>query len=109
MIVENDQISLFAFFDGMYTKINRVELSNEGEQGPLRYLSTSWYKEGNQLEGLASQQIDDHHGFISTQTDGAYRLSDLVFERRQRIKLDAVEAETVFETLEIAFDRFEVE
>ncbi|WP_339010108.1 MARTX multifunctional-autoprocessing repeats-in-toxin holotoxin RtxA [Aeromonas popoffii] len=84
---------LFAFFDGMYTKVNRITLSNEGEHGALRYLSTSWYKEGNQLEGLASQQIDDHHGFISTQTDGAYRLSDLVFERRQRIKLDAVEAD----------------
>ncbi|ELM3750857.1 MARTX multifunctional-autoprocessing repeats-in-toxin holotoxin RtxA [Aeromonas dhakensis] len=84
---------LFAFFDGMYTKINRVELSNDGASGALRYHATSWYKEGNQLDGLAGRQIDEHNGFISTQTDGAYRLSDLVFERRQRIKLEAVEAD----------------
>ncbi|VXA79991.1 MULTISPECIES: MARTX multifunctional-autoprocessing repeats-in-toxin holotoxin RtxA [Aeromonas] len=84
---------LFAFFDGMYTKINRVELSNEGEQGPLRYLSTSWYKEGDHLASLASRQINEQQGFTSTRTDGAYRLTDLVFERRQRITLQAVEAD----------------
>ncbi|WP_378080511.1 MARTX multifunctional-autoprocessing repeats-in-toxin holotoxin RtxA [Aeromonas bestiarum] len=84
---------LFAFFDGMYTKINRVELSNEGEQGPLRYLSTSWYKEGDHLASLASSQINEQQGFTSTRTDGAYRLTDLVFERRQRITLQAVEAD----------------
>ncbi|MGL5841262.1 MAG: MARTX multifunctional-autoprocessing repeats-in-toxin holotoxin RtxA [Aeromonas hydrophila] len=84
---------LFAFFDGMYTKINRVELSNDGASGALRYHATSWYKEGNHLDGLAGRQIDAGNGFVSTQTDGAYRLSDLVFERRQRIKLEAVEAD----------------
>lgn len=84
---------LFAFFDGMHTKINRVELSHEGEQGPLRYLSTSWYKEGDHLASLASRQINEQQGFTSTRTDGAYRLTDLVFERRQRITLQAVEAE----------------
>lgn len=84
---------LFAFFDGMYTKINRVELSNDGANGALRYHATSWYKEGNHLDGLAGRQIDAGNGFVSTQTDGAYRLSDLVFERRQRIKLEAVEAD----------------
>lgn len=84
---------LFAFFDGMYTKINRVELSNEGEQGPLRYLSTSWYQEGDHLASLASRQINEQQGFTSTRTDGAYRLTDLVFERRQRITLQAVEAD----------------
>ncbi|AJE37253.1 TPA: MARTX multifunctional-autoprocessing repeats-in-toxin holotoxin RtxA [Aeromonas hydrophila] len=84
---------LFAFFDGMYTKINRVELSNDGVNGALRYHATSWYKEGNHLDGLAGRQIDAGNGFVSTQTDGAYRLSDLVFERRQRIKLEAVEAD----------------
>ncbi|HHQ4558610.1 MARTX multifunctional-autoprocessing repeats-in-toxin holotoxin RtxA [Aeromonas hydrophila] len=84
---------LFAFFDGMYTKINRVELSNDGANGTLRYHATSWYKEGNHLDGLAGRQIDAGNGFVSTQTDGAYRLSDLVFERRQRIKLEAVEAD----------------
>ncbi|QGZ73850.1 MARTX multifunctional-autoprocessing repeats-in-toxin holotoxin RtxA [Aeromonas hydrophila] len=84
---------LFAFFDGMYTKVNRVELSNDGANGALRYHATSWYKEGNHLDGLAGCQIDAGNGFVSTQTDGAYRLSDLVFERRQRIKLEAVEAD----------------
>ncbi|MDF5703721.1 MARTX multifunctional-autoprocessing repeats-in-toxin holotoxin RtxA [Aeromonas hydrophila subsp. hydrophila] len=84
---------LFAFFDGMYTKVNRVELSNDGVNGALRYHATSWYKEGNHLDGLAGRQIDAGNGFVSTQTDGAYRLSDLVFERRQRIKLEAVEAD----------------
>lgn len=84
---------LFAFFDGMYTKVNRVELSNDGANGTLRYHATSWYKEGNHLDGLAGRQIDADNGFVSTQTDGAYRLSDLVFERRQRIKLEAVEAD----------------
>ncbi|MGL5214255.1 MAG: MARTX multifunctional-autoprocessing repeats-in-toxin holotoxin RtxA [Aeromonas hydrophila] len=84
---------LFAFFDGMYTKVNRVELSNDGANGTLRYHATSWYKEGNHLDGLAGRQIDAGNGFVSTQTDGAYRLSDLVFERRQRIKLEAVEAD----------------
>ncbi|ENC9555965.1 MARTX multifunctional-autoprocessing repeats-in-toxin holotoxin RtxA [Aeromonas hydrophila] len=84
---------LFAFFDGMYTKVNRVELSNDGANGALRYHATSWYKEGNHLDGLAGRQIDAGNGFVSTQTDGAYRLSDLVFERRQRIKLEAVEAD----------------
>ncbi|HHO2170368.1 TPA: MARTX multifunctional-autoprocessing repeats-in-toxin holotoxin RtxA [Aeromonas hydrophila] len=84
---------LFAFFDGMYTKINRVELSNDGANGALRYHATSWYKEGNHLDGLVGRQIDAGNGFVSTQTDGAYRLSDLVFERRQRIKLEAVEAD----------------
>ena len=84
---------LFAFFDGMYTKINRVELSNDSANGALRYHATSWYKEGNHLDGLAGRQIDAGNGFVSTQTDGAYRLSDLVFERRQRIKLEAVEAD----------------
>ncbi|HHQ4471098.1 MARTX multifunctional-autoprocessing repeats-in-toxin holotoxin RtxA [Aeromonas sp. S41-2] len=84
---------LFAFFDGMYTKVNRVELSNDGANGTLHYHATSWYKEGNHLDGLAGRQIDAGNGFVSTQTDGAYRLSDLVFERRQRIKLEAVEAD----------------
>ncbi|AXV35255.1 peptidase C80 [Aeromonas hydrophila] len=84
---------LFAFFDGMYTKVNRVELSNDGANGALRYHATSWYKEGNHLDGLAGRQIDAGNGFVSTQTDGAYRLSDLVFERRERIKLEAVEAD----------------
>ncbi|PNO52338.1 MARTX multifunctional-autoprocessing repeats-in-toxin holotoxin RtxA [Aeromonas hydrophila] len=84
---------LFAFFDGMYTKVNRVELSNDGANGALRYHATSWYKEGNHLDGLAGRQIDAGNGFVSTQTDGAYRLSDLVFERRQHIKLEAVEAD----------------
>ncbi|HHQ4489478.1 TPA: MARTX multifunctional-autoprocessing repeats-in-toxin holotoxin RtxA [Aeromonas hydrophila] len=84
---------LFAFFDGMYTKVNRVELSNDGANGALRYHATSWYREGNHLDGLAGRQIDAGNGFVSTQTDGAYRLSDLVFERRQRIKLEAVEAD----------------
>ncbi len=84
---------LFAFFDGMYTKVNRVELSNDGANGALRYHATSWYKEGNHLDGLAGRQIDAGNGFVSTQNDGAYRLSDLVFERRQRIKLEAVEAD----------------
>ncbi|MGY2437203.1 hypothetical protein ACW4FQ_29100, partial [Escherichia coli] len=63
------------------------------EQGPLRYLSTSWYQEGDHLASLASRQINEQQGFTSTRTDGAYRLTDLVFERRQRITLQAVEAD----------------
>ncbi|WP_421346508.1 MARTX multifunctional-autoprocessing repeats-in-toxin holotoxin RtxA [Aeromonas veronii] len=83
---------LFAIFDGTSTKVNRVELSNDIENGALRYISTSWFKGGNHLEGLASHRVDERNGFIPA-PDGAYRLSDLVFERRQRIKRDAVEAD----------------
>lgn len=42
---------LFAFEDGTYTKINKVQLRNDPETGKLRYFSTAWFKTGNTSRG----------------------------------------------------------
>ncbi|MDX7987774.1 MARTX multifunctional-autoprocessing repeats-in-toxin holotoxin RtxA [Xenorhabdus sp. 12] len=83
---------LFAFADDMYTKINKVQLRNDPETGRLKYYTTSWYKEGNQLPNLGKQDISAQAGFVGVDIDGAYTLSNLTVERRQSVTLHAVES-----------------
>ncbi|MGR5146438.1 MARTX multifunctional-autoprocessing repeats-in-toxin holotoxin RtxA [Photobacterium alginatilyticum] len=82
---------LFAFADGTYTKINKVQLSNDPQTGKLKYFSTAWYKEGNHLENLADQDISSHGGFNAVNANGAYTLSDLTVEHQQSVTVHAVE------------------
>ncbi|MBD2822529.1 MARTX multifunctional-autoprocessing repeats-in-toxin holotoxin RtxA [Xenorhabdus sp. 42] len=82
---------LFAFADEMYTKINKVQLRNDPETGRLKYYTTSWYKEGNQLKDLGKQDISAQGGFVGIEIDGAYTLSNLTVERRQSVTFHAVE------------------
>ncbi|PHM25228.1 MARTX multifunctional-autoprocessing repeats-in-toxin holotoxin RtxA [Xenorhabdus ehlersii] len=82
---------LFAFEDGTYTKINKVQLRNDPETGKLRYVSTAWYKEGKHLKGLEKQDISRRGGFNSVGEDGAYTLSNLTVEQRKQVTVYAVE------------------
>ncbi|BET96212.1 MARTX multifunctional-autoprocessing repeats-in-toxin holotoxin RtxA [Xenorhabdus taiwanensis] len=82
---------LFAFEDGTYTKINKVQLRNDPETGKLRYVSTAWYKEGKHLKGLEKQDISTQSGFNSVGEDGAYTLSNLTVEQRKQVTVYAVE------------------
>ncbi|WP_047678769.1 MULTISPECIES: MARTX multifunctional-autoprocessing repeats-in-toxin holotoxin RtxA [Xenorhabdus] len=82
---------LFAFADGTYTKINKVQLRNDPATGKLIYHSTSWYKEGNHLKGLEKQDISAQGGFVDVNLDGAYTLSNLVVERQQLVTIQAVQ------------------
>ncbi|WP_445494564.1 MARTX multifunctional-autoprocessing repeats-in-toxin holotoxin RtxA [Photorhabdus sp. SF281] len=82
---------LFAFADKTYTKISKVRLQNNPTTGRLSYYATSWYKTGNHLENLASKDISSGNGFIAVNIDGAYRLSNLIFEHQQPVKIHAVE------------------
>ncbi|WP_340615543.1 MARTX multifunctional-autoprocessing repeats-in-toxin holotoxin RtxA [Xenorhabdus entomophaga] len=82
---------LFAFEDGTYTKINKVQLRNDPDTGKLKYVSTAWYKEGKHLKGLEKQDISAQDGFNSVGTDGAYTLSNLTVEQRKPVTVHAVE------------------
>ncbi|WP_340614723.1 MARTX multifunctional-autoprocessing repeats-in-toxin holotoxin RtxA [Xenorhabdus thailandensis] len=82
---------LFAFEDGTYTKINKVQLRNDPETGKLRYFSTAWFKTGKHLKGLEKQDISDQGGFNSVDEDGAYTLSNLIVEQQKPITIHAVE------------------
>ncbi|ETS29260.1 RtxA repeat/Peptidase C80 family [Photorhabdus khanii NC19] len=82
---------LFAFADKMYTKISKVRLQNNPTTGRLGYHATSWYKAGNHLENLAAKDISSGNGFTAVNTNGAYRLSSLLFEHQQPVKIHAVE------------------
>ncbi|MBI6549852.1 MARTX multifunctional-autoprocessing repeats-in-toxin holotoxin RtxA [Xenorhabdus lircayensis] len=86
---------LFAFVDGIHTKINKVQLRNDPETGKLIYHSTSWYKEGDYLQDIDKQDISDKGGFNATNTDGAYTLSDLIVENRQDAIFHAVQEKLV--------------
>ncbi|NHB63655.1 MARTX multifunctional-autoprocessing repeats-in-toxin holotoxin RtxA [Photorhabdus sp. RW14-46] len=81
---------LFAFVDEMYTKISKIQLQNDPETGKLNYYATSWYKEGNYLNGLASTEISSGNGFVNTNTNDAYRLFNLMIEHHQPITIHAV-------------------
>ncbi|CCN86051.1 putative Adenylate cyclase [Vibrio nigripulchritudo SFn27] len=82
---------IFAFADKHYTKINKVQLSNNAQTGKLEYFSTAWYKEGNHLENLAEQDISTDNGFTALNQNGAYTLSDLTFEHQQPVTIHAIE------------------
>lgn len=82
---------LFAFEDGTYTKINKVQLRNDPETGKLRYLSTAWFKTGKHLKGLEKQDISEQGGFNSVDEDGAYTLSNLIVEQQKPVTIHAVE------------------
>ncbi|MCP9268020.1 MARTX multifunctional-autoprocessing repeats-in-toxin holotoxin RtxA [Xenorhabdus sp. XENO-1] len=82
---------LFAFADGMYTKVNKVQLRNDPETGKLIYHSTSWYKEGNRLKDLEKQDISVQGGFKDVKIDGAYTLSNLEVEHQQSVTIHSVE------------------
>ncbi|MDE9482109.1 MARTX multifunctional-autoprocessing repeats-in-toxin holotoxin RtxA [Xenorhabdus bovienii] len=82
---------LFAFADGTYTKVNKVQLRNDPETGKLIYHSTSWYKEGNHLKELEKQDISVQGGFKDVKIDGAYTLSNLTVEHQQSVTVHAVE------------------
>ncbi|WP_118985842.1 MARTX multifunctional-autoprocessing repeats-in-toxin holotoxin RtxA [Photorhabdus sp. CRCIA-P01] len=87
---------LFAFADEMYTKISKIRLRNDPETGKLNYYATSWYKEGDHLENLASTDISSGNGFININRNEAYRLFNLIIEHHQPIIIHAVE-EGLFE------------
>ncbi|MCW7547488.1 MARTX multifunctional-autoprocessing repeats-in-toxin holotoxin RtxA [Photorhabdus sp. APURE] len=82
---------LFAFADKMYTKISKVRLQNNPATGRLGYHATSWYKAGNHLKNIAAKDISSGNGFIAVNTNGAYRLSSLLFEHQQPVKIHAIE------------------
>ncbi|WP_299014849.1 MARTX multifunctional-autoprocessing repeats-in-toxin holotoxin RtxA [uncultured Photobacterium sp.] len=86
---------LFAFTDKHYTKINKVQLSNDPQTGKLKYYSTAWYKEGNHLENLADKDISSSNGFTAINQNGAYTLSDLTFEHQQPVTIHAVEKDLI--------------
>ncbi|OWO87077.1 hypothetical protein B5C26_00085 [Photorhabdus luminescens] len=83
---------LFAFADEMYTKISKIQLRNDPETGKLNYYATSWYKEGNNLNGLASTEISFGNGFVNININDAYRLFNLMIEHHQPVIIHAVEA-----------------
>ncbi|MEZ8532487.1 MARTX multifunctional-autoprocessing repeats-in-toxin holotoxin RtxA [Vibrio cyclitrophicus] len=82
---------LFAFSDSKYTKINKIQLSNDPETGELKYYSTAWYKEGDHLSNLTSQDISSESGFNPVKVYGAYTLSDLKVEHQKAVTIHAVE------------------
>ncbi|MBS9423527.1 MARTX multifunctional-autoprocessing repeats-in-toxin holotoxin RtxA [Photorhabdus caribbeanensis] len=82
---------LFAFADEMYTKISKIQLQNDPETGKLNYYATSWYKEGNHLNGLASTEISSGNGFVNININDAYRLFNLMVEHHQPVTIHAVE------------------
>lgn len=82
---------LFAFADETYTKISKVQLRNDPQTGELKYYATSWYKEGNLLDGLASRDISSGGGFTEVNINGAYTLSNLTVEKQQSVTVHAVE------------------
>ncbi len=71
---------LFAMTDTRYTHVNKIQLQNDPVTGKLSYYSTSWYKIGNHLEGIASNNIQSLNGFIDVNVNGAYRLFNLMVE-----------------------------
>ncbi|KMW72333.1 hypothetical protein TI10_15320 [Photorhabdus luminescens subsp. luminescens] len=78
---------LFAFADEMYTKLVKVQLQNDPETGKLGYYATSWYKEGNHLNNLATQNISSNNGFFDIRCNGGYRLFNLIFEHHQPVTI----------------------
>ncbi|WP_118987205.1 MARTX multifunctional-autoprocessing repeats-in-toxin holotoxin RtxA [Photorhabdus sp. CRCIA-P01] len=76
---------LFAFTDEMYTKLVKVQLQNDPETGKLGYYATSWYKEGNHLKNLATENISSDNGFVDISINGGYRLSNLIFEHHHPV------------------------
>ncbi|MGV8003181.1 MARTX multifunctional-autoprocessing repeats-in-toxin holotoxin RtxA [Photorhabdus temperata subsp. temperata] len=81
---------LFAFADKMYTKISKVQLQNNPTTGRLGYHATSWHKAGNHLKDLAAKEISSGNGFVTVNSNGAYRLSSLIFEHQQPIEIHAI-------------------
>ncbi|PHM29881.1 MARTX multifunctional-autoprocessing repeats-in-toxin holotoxin RtxA [Xenorhabdus budapestensis] len=84
---------LFAFADEQYTKVNKIHLYNDPRTGRLKYYTTSWYKKGNHLKNLASQDISDYGGYQVVDVDGAYTLSNLTVEQHQSFTVHALESE----------------
>ncbi|SFU67752.1 MARTX multifunctional-autoprocessing repeats-in-toxin holotoxin RtxA [Xenorhabdus koppenhoeferi] len=78
---------LFAFADGEYTKISKVQLRNDPETGKLNYYATSWRKNGNQLENLATEDISSENGFDDISNDDDYRLFNLIFEHHRPVTI----------------------
>ncbi|MCC8466062.1 MARTX multifunctional-autoprocessing repeats-in-toxin holotoxin RtxA [Photorhabdus bodei] len=76
---------LFAFADEMYTKISKVQLRNDPETGKLNYYATSWYKQGNHLKNLATENISSSNGFTDIGFNNGYRLSNLIFEHHHPV------------------------
>ncbi|WP_118985398.1 MARTX multifunctional-autoprocessing repeats-in-toxin holotoxin RtxA [Photorhabdus sp. CRCIA-P01] len=78
---------LFAFADGKYTKISKVQLKNDPKTNKLSYYATSWRKNGNQLKNLATENISLENGYDDISNDGDYRLSNLIFEHHQPVTI----------------------
>ncbi|TNH43032.1 MARTX multifunctional-autoprocessing repeats-in-toxin holotoxin RtxA [Photorhabdus luminescens] len=78
---------LFALADEMYTKLVKIQLQNDPETGKLGYYATSWYKEGNHLNNLATQNISSNNGFFDIRFNGGYRLFNLIFEHHQPVTI----------------------
>ncbi|PHM55835.1 MARTX multifunctional-autoprocessing repeats-in-toxin holotoxin RtxA [Xenorhabdus sp. KK7.4] len=84
---------LFALVDGNVTKVNKIHLSNDPQTGRLKYFTTSWFKEGNHLNNLASHDISERNGFQIINLDNAYTLSGLKAEYHQAFTIHAIEKE----------------
>ncbi len=82
---------LFAYTDNRYTHISKIQLLNDPVTGKLNYYPTSWYKIGNHLKDLASQNIYSSNGFIDINVNNAYRLFNLVVEYQKLITVHSVE------------------
>ncbi|ERT11658.1 MARTX multifunctional-autoprocessing repeats-in-toxin holotoxin RtxA [Photorhabdus temperata] len=82
---------LFAMTDTRYTHVNKIQLQNDPVTGKLSYHATSWYKIGNHLEGIASDNIQSLNGFIDVNVNGAYRLFNLMIEHPKPMTVHGTE------------------
>ncbi|ETS33656.1 RtxA repeat/Peptidase C80 family virulence surface antigen [Photorhabdus khanii NC19] len=82
---------LFAFTDNRYTHVSKIQLQNDPVTGKLNYYASSWYKIGNHLENLASQNIYSLNGFVDINVNGAYRLFNLTVEHQKPMTVQGVE------------------
>ncbi|NHB89674.1 MARTX multifunctional-autoprocessing repeats-in-toxin holotoxin RtxA [Photorhabdus tasmaniensis] len=82
---------LFAFTDNQYTYISKIQLQNDPVTDKLNYYTSSWYKIGNHLENLASQNICSLNGFVDIDVNDAYRLFNLTVEHHKPMTVHGVE------------------
>ncbi|OWO84700.1 hypothetical protein B5C26_02620 [Photorhabdus luminescens] len=82
---------LFALTDNRYTHIIKIQLQNNPVTDELNYYATCWYKMGNHLKDLASQNIYSLNGFIDINNNDAYRLFNLTVEQQRPMIIQGVE------------------
>ncbi|WP_118987203.1 MARTX multifunctional-autoprocessing repeats-in-toxin holotoxin RtxA [Photorhabdus sp. CRCIA-P01] len=82
---------LFALTDNRYTHIIKIQLQNDPVTDELNYYATCWYKMGNHLKDLASQNIYSLNGFIDINNNDAYRLFNLTVEQQRPMIIQGIE------------------